>query len=324
MNEKELLELCTNKAKISFQIVTSPFWTAEIYGFGKYIREYGHYPSFLPLCIYTDHGPGRIDHPYKHELESVAPSQLYHSPISVLRWNEVSKKPGYCFLSPFVYYRRKNGINISNNAKGTIAFPAHTTRLIDEVSDINNYIDQLLKMPEEFKPVSVCLHMHDINKGRHKNFLNRNIPVVTAGNTSDYRFPERFYDILRKYKYATSNLVGSYTYYAVEMGIPFSVYGEKQKFINHSDQNIIFGEYDPYKESESYRAIYDLFNGLNRSITPEQKKLVETDLGIFDGIGRKKMAKVLYASFLKFIFSRSGFKYILSSTRNRITKNPSR
>ena len=34
----------------------APYWTSELYGFGKYIRQYGYYPEELPLMIFTDHG----------------------------------------------------------------------------------------------------------------------------------------------------------------------------------------------------------------------------------------------------------------------------
>jgi hypothetical protein len=51
------------------------YWTSEIYGFGKWIRQYGFYPKLLPLCIYIDHGISLNEQPAKHELESDAPSE---------------------------------------------------------------------------------------------------------------------------------------------------------------------------------------------------------------------------------------------------------
>ncbi|MCF8236485.1 MAG: hypothetical protein K9J33_16860 [Bacteroidales bacterium] len=318
MEEKELLESVQAQAKTNFQIVQSPYWTAEIYSFGKYIRKYGYYPPFLPLCVYTDHGPGGRWGPHKHELESTAPTQLYHSPEVVERWHKYSKKKCYCMYSPAVYYRKSRKVKKAERAHGTIAFPAHTTPSIEDISDFEAYIDQLVALPEKFQPVSVCLHMHDINKGKYKPFLKHNIPIVTAGNTSDYRFIERFYEILRKYSYATSNFVGAYAYYAVELGIPFFIYGNKQRYINKSDPNIPVGDFDPYKTSENYKIAYDIFSELVDSVTQEQKELVETNLGIRDGITRGRMACVLYTSLLKYIFSRRGIRHIISSTKKRI------
>lgn len=312
MDERELAELCKANSSLLFQIIPRPYWTAELYSFGKHIREYGHFPRCLPLCIYTDHGAGRVDHPFKHELESDAPCQFYHSPASVAEWKKVSSKPGYVLYSPFVFYKRKNKIEKNPDAKGTIAFPAHTTAAIDDISDIESYIKQLLALPRQFQPVSVCLHMHDINKGRHKLFMKHGLPVFTAGNSHDYQFAERFYDILKRFSFSTSNMIGSYTFYSVEMGIPFSLYGNKQVFINTGDPNVAMGEYEPYKEFQTYRVVHDLFRGLHTTITPEQKNLVETDLGLRDGVSRVKMASILYTSLLKWTFSCSSIRYLSS------------
>jgi hypothetical protein len=316
MNESELLSLCSDKNIKRSRII--PYWTADIYSFGKYIRAYGYFPKFLPLCVYTDHGPSSQDYPYEHELNSDAPCQFYHSPKSVKEWKKVSSKPCFVLYSPFVYYRRNNNINKSANATGTLAFPAHSTPSIDDISNVELYIKQLLDLPSEFQPVSVCLHMHDIKKDRHKLFLKHNIPIYTAGNTLDDRFVERFYDILKNFSFATSNIVGSYTYYAIEMGIPFFAFGNKQVFINRGDPNVTIGEYDPYKESPSYRTLYDMFNGLHTKITPEQRDLIETDLGLRDGISRIKMSYVLYVSFFKWMISTAGLKYISDGMRRKL------
>lgn len=322
MEETELLALCKSEVRPRWKISPSQFWTAEIYSFGKYIREFGYFPYFLPLCIYTDHGAGSVDYPYEHELKSDASCQFYHSPKSVEIWKNVSSKPCYVLYSPFVFYRRKYNIEKAVDARGTIAFPAHTTPVIDDYSDVEIYIKQLLALPEKFQPISVCLHMHDINKGHHKIFLKYKIPVYTAGNSLDDRFVERFYAILQKFSYATSNMVGSYLYYTVEMGIPFSIYGNKPFFINKGDPNVRMGEYDPLRESVLHRKIHEMFNGLNMEITPEQKELVEIELGLRDGISRSKMAYVLYASLFRWVISISGLKFIASSIKEKVRMSP--
>ena len=201
------------------------------------------------------------------------------------------------------------------DAKGTIAFPAHSTPSIDDISDVEQYTKQLLELPEEFQPISVCLHMHDINKGRHHIFEKYNIPVYTAGNCYDDRFAKRFYGIIKNFRYATSNMVGSYLFYCIEMGIPFFIYGNKQVFINHRDPNIPKGLYDPYAEFEGRRQVRDMFSGLFTKISPAQKEYVETTLGLKDGLSREKMAWVLYSSFLKWIFSGTVIKFVCTSLR---------
>ena len=196
----DLVSLCNSEERHIFPRFI-PYWTAETYGFGKYIRKYGYYPRFLPLAIYTDHAPARIfDKPWKHELESSSPTMFYHSPESVKVWKKFSNKPCYTLYSPFVFYRRNNKIIQDKDAVGTIVFPNHTLPTADEIFDTQSYINQLKSLPEKFQPISVCLHFHDIRIGRHEIYLENGIPVYTAGDDINF-FVERFYDILRRFKY---------------------------------------------------------------------------------------------------------------------------
>lgn len=297
-NEEKLLQLCSDdlayKGKAKWY-----YWTAEVYSFGRHIRNYAFYPFILPLHIYTDHGVGYYsDVISKNELENNAYCQFYHSANSVELFKKVSNKPCYTMLSPFIMYRKKTGITKTKQAKGTLAFPAHTTPDIDDISNIENYIEQLKQMPEEFQPVCVCLHMHDIKKWQHKIFMKHNIPVYTAGNACDQNFAERFYNILKNFKYTTSNLIGSYTYYSVEMDMPFSIYGNDPEFYNNSDSNLKQGEYK-VQENQKYQKIYQMFKGLSKEISQEQKEYVEKNLGISDGLSRFEMAKILYIAYFK-------------------------
>jgi len=298
LSSQKLIELCDDKNAFK-GFAEWRYWTAEVYSFGKHIRECALYPSILPLHIFTDHGVGHYsDGIAKQELENDAYCQFYHSTESVELFKKNSKKPCYTLLSPFVMCRRKNKIEQLKNAKGTLAFPAHSTPEIDDSSNIEKYIQQLKELPEEFQPVCVCLHMHDLHKEQHKIFIENDIPVYTAGNAFDYRFAERFYDILKHFKYTTSNMVGSYLFYSVEMGIPFSIYGNGPELYNNSDPNLDNGVYN-VDENQEYSKIFKMFKGLNKEVTQEQKKIVEENLGIVDGLSRFEMAKTLYTAYLK-------------------------
>ena len=76
--------------------------------------------------------------------------------------------------------------------------------------------------------------------------------------------------------------------------MPFSIYGNKQIFINNRDPNLPKGPYDPYAEFQPYRDVHDMFAGLSTDITPEQKEYVETALGLKDGLSRREMACTIF------------------------------
>ncbi len=319
MSETELLSLCSpeNVKRWGRARNYCYYWTSEIYGFGRYIRQYAYYPEFLPLCAYTDHGPFSADTPLKHELESDAAVQFYHSKRLVAEWEKVSKKPCYVLYSPFVFYRRKNTIEPLPQASGTLVYPAHSTADIDDENDIDLYIEQILSLPDIYHPISVCLHMHDVNKGQHKIFRKYKIPVYTAGNSQDYRFAERFYAILRNFKYSTSNLPMSCLFYSVEMGIPHFIYGNRPCFNNKGNTNISAGrDFDPLKEWTSFQELHDLFYGPRVEITPRQRQVVEAELGLHDGVTRFQLMLILY----KALFQSLSSSKLLTIVGSRIKK----
>lgn len=312
---KDKLQEYCNEKEFNFKIVEWPYWTAEIYGFGKQISKYGYYPYILPLCVYTDHGPGYYDELPKHELETNAPYILYHSKKSVELWSDLNSKKAHCMLSPFVFYRKKQKIERKQDAKGTIVFPAHSTPSIDDISGYNKYIDDLKKLGVEYLPIKICMHMHDINKGLHKKFTDAGFEVVTAGNTSSQNYIEKFYQIIVDFKYATSNIPGSYLYYCVDIGIPFFIYGEKPIYLNISDPNLSMGLYDPWGRGYGLEA-YRMFNvddtdGYKPRISHRQLVFVNEHLGVESGISRTKMCVILYTALFKFMLTRYGFIFLI-------------
>jgi hypothetical protein len=278
---------------------TIPYILQEAYSFGKLIREYGYYPSLLPLNIYHQHGAGRVlaNTPYKHDLESKAYYMFVNNCDDIQMYNDAGMN--CCvMLHPFIYYRNSRKIEKSKYATGTIVFPSHITPDVDDLSDTSVYIEQLLKLPEIYKPLCICMSWVDITHNRHKIWMQYGFPVYTVGHAYHEDFVKRFYDLIRNFKFMTSNSIGSQTYYAVEMGIPFFLYGEEPMYYNKSDPYIEAGYMDLHKRN-AYKKAYNLFNHITTEITAEQKKFVLDGLGIKDGITRVNMMKILYLGFLK-------------------------
>jgi hypothetical protein len=298
MREEELLEICKERSR-----GRRLFWSAEIYGFGHVIRKFGYYPGKFPLNIYLAHGLTTNEHPAPHELENGAPVMFYFSPRLVKAFKEVSRKPCFCLISPNVFYRRSNKISLNSDRSGTIAFLAHTTPLIEDKMDFASYISKLQGLPSLYHPITICLHYHDVNKGVHKYFYDAGFDVVTVGRPDRTDYIERFYGILRQFKFATSNEVGSYTFYCAEFGIPFFVYGDEPEFYNHADENIEKGHYSSYKTKHYYK-LRSLFSKPVDNVTAEQVLFVEEELGVNGTITRLKMASLLYWSLCLFVGKR--------------------
>lgn len=307
MTENELIDICSSDSIVR-PVAPIVYWTSELYGFGKYIRKYGRYPRWLPLAVYSDHsGPSLTDDPYKHELENDAPSFLTHSAKKCEKIRKATGKNAQVMLSPAVFCRLELGISKNTEGKGSIAFPVHSLPSQTEEFDQKKYIQQLRELPEEFQPVTVCLHMHDINKGRHVSYLDAGLEVICAGHPSDDRFVERLYGYLQKTKYTTSNDVGTIAFFSIEMGIPFFVYGAEQVSINVSDENLKAGAVDDaYKVFPLYRFMREKLQ--YDSTTPpmidkEVAAVVNEALGKGQHITRAGMSILLWWSLAKWVMS---------------------
>ncbi len=325
MTEEELIALCEKK-NLDVGKSIWLYWPAELYSFGKYIREYGYFPKILPLAIYCEHsGPSYSDTPYKHEVETEAPIFLSHSLVKAIKYSNITGKKAYPMMSPSVFYRRKNNIIREKNAIGTIAFPSHSLPTWELKFDVKKYCADLKRLPIEFQPLSVCLHMHDINSQVYKDYQREGLNVVTAGNTSDYRFIERLYSLMKNSKYATSNIPGTIGPLCIEMGMPFFIYGDYPQNTNISDINYEIGETIVASDRQAYyhnkTKLTEDFN--LQVVDKELFTSVEGFLGLENGISRLKMAFVLWYALFLWICKFGWYKW-LKNNRYFITGKLSR
>jgi len=211
-------------------------------------------------------------------------------------WQAESSIPAAIIGAPFVHYRKLMQIEKDITAKGTVAFPAHSTPLIDAVFDIEGYCKQLKSLPIEFHPITICLHAQDLKRKKDVIYRKYGFDIVTAGPTLvlGFEFVQKFYEILRSHKYATSNQVGSYSFYAVEMGIPFFIFGESADLKN-SGEPLMPSKFN-YTDYPMGVLATMMFPGPTQVISKEQKKFVEEELGIHDCLSGRELRELLIES----------------------------
>lgn len=282
-------------------IITFPYGINKVYGLGYWLKDYAYYPQGLPLFIYMDHGMVLSDKIYSHEINNDAPLIFKFSPRLVNIYRKIDDKPVYNLLNPTIHYRLSKRIEKSINAKGSLFFIAHSTEDIVDQTDWKSFIEDIKNIPETFKPIDICLHPTDVEKGLDKVFLAEGFRVVSAGSYSSSDFIANFYSILINYRYTISNLIGSYAFYSVDLGIPFSMYGDEPKYYNIKDKNLEIGAYESYKTQPTYQKAKSLFVGLHTSIDEQQKYFVDYELGKFTTVSRAKASLLLYKAY--FIYS---------------------
>ena len=250
------------------------------YGHDKILRAYMRLPKPFPLNVQIQHGWYGT---YIPDLETADQSgvMLVWSKRIADAWKKKTDKEVVVCGAPFVMYRQMHGITKAPNASGTVVFPAHSTQSFAAKYDVDDYCRQLSELPEHMQPITVCLHYRDMEQAASP-YKKHGFKVVTAGESrqADYGFVKNFYQILAAHKYSTSNIVGSYTFYSVELGIPFFIYGPSNEFVsNHAG-----GQENVLKRSEYSAMVYELFSELHETIPDRIKEFALEELGYPDRV----------------------------------------
>ena len=234
-------EFVSYDASLSYQ-TNWLYWTVEVYSFGKCYREWLNLPNWFPLPIYGDHGVAFSGELSKHEKESKPKHHITWFKDRAIAIDEVGLKKSIHIPHPWVLYRRRHRLKKSINSKGTIIFYSHSNEGIEIMEyDWDTYFNTLKKLPEDYHPFFICMHMHDIRKGYHLKLRKYGLPIISAGETSSQFFVDRFYDIVQNFNYATSPSGGSDIFICEEFGLKYFIFGEKVNYNNFSHDQLPLG-----------------------------------------------------------------------------------
>lgn len=203
----------------------------HFYGMDYLLKKLLGFPSKAPLDVHLDHGVIiRLDKPDQY-LAGTNASLIFVD--NTIRKNMVPEKRNVFVLGPlFMRYRRAMGFKYNPSARGTIVFPTHSSHHLSLKLDWKKYAEDLAALPSEFQPVTVCLYWLDVLKGEHKYFEDAGLNVICNGHMFDDNYAFNFYTNLVNYKYASGNEPGSFTFYAIEMGMPFFIFGPSAVVVN--------------------------------------------------------------------------------------------
>jgi hypothetical protein len=116
---------------------------------------------------------------------------------------------------------------------------------------------------------------------QHLVFEKLGIETFTCGYVSNEDYAQNFYDLVKTAKYVTSNSIGSYSCYAIEMGLPFFLYGPKNHYVageGAKDVAILRAIEQNKIYTDLYSAFYYSLDTIEKKgveLTPEQLKLYQ-------------------------------------------------
>jgi len=254
------------------------------------------------MPCHLEHGWAPQAHPLTTDLEVNKPMMLVFSKRRQKTWRAQSNKPVYIMGAPFIHYRRMHKITKSPVAKGTIVFPCHSTADIETSYDVEKYCQELKALPKKFHPIAVCLFWPDFIDKRADVYRKSGFEVVSAGPRfrKGLKFVKNYYKILSRHQYATSNEIGSFTFYAIDLKIPFFLTGEIPLITNVKLLNRDMGATSKIDQEYYGRQAIKMFStGPTTKITADQEKFVIDEMGLKDCLSREQMHKLFWEYFKK-------------------------
>jgi hypothetical protein len=221
--------------------------SSEFYGINDVVLSYLNLPKWFPLkfIAYIEHGYYYFDF-FFDRLQQLNGAEAYLA-SNTFRYNFIKSKidsPCYILGNPFVLYKRHHNIKLSETAEGTIVFPSHSTHHLALTIDWEEYAGFLESLPQEMKPITVCIYWKDLLNNDYQILKNRGFDVITNGHIFDKNFISNFYENIKNFKYCIGNQFGSNLIYAYDLGLSVFMTGPKSY---HLDANT------PYKPQTNFQ-----------------------------------------------------------------------
>ncbi len=261
-------------------------WESENSSFGKTFRIWARYPKFLPLCISSDHAVHWESRCWPNEINSRYKVFFTWNERKFKKLRNEHNKKAYHVPHPWVFYRKKYWAKLPLNRSGTLVYFAHSNNTsTPSYENLDEYMKSLAELPNKYKPICICLSFHDVEKGMHKKLRKYGYPIVTAGWTGAQDFIDRFYALLYQFRYATSPNIGSHTFYAIEAGVPFFLFGDKPKYYSKGseaipDGLINFSDYGDADDNRNLELLSSLLSERMDDVSQEQLSVVRKYLGM--------------------------------------------
>lgn len=293
MTEKELQERCLPNS-YNYRIV---YHSSEQYGFGIMLRKMFFFPKWLPICAHFEHSsPPFYDKMWKlnHQFLKYV---FFHRKEYVIQWNKENKSRAYQFMSPFVWYKKKNKIQISKEAKGSVFFISHSSETFDNVVCEEKIIETVTNLDSEFHPVTFCFYFVDIEKKAYLKYKERGFNIVTVGHRDSTNFIKNFYNIIKEHKFMLTNSIGGHLLFAANFGMPVSYLNnlEPKQLVDEEYEKTVLKTFNTDVTPNKAKT---LFKGVQKVVTDEQLEFVNNMLGLNNHVGRIKGSFILYLSLM--------------------------
>ena len=326
--DKELEAICNKtflenyENRLPYKSGYKMYWPVENYSLGRCYREWLNLPSWFPLPFNGDHGINESTELTKSEI---ATKTNVYVTWSRDRFNSLKNKYKKKILHvphPWVMFRRSYGLKKKENSKGTVIFLKHGTFGLETLKyNYKKYFSELRMLPKEYHPLVLCLHCHDVKTNVHTYIREHGLPMISVGDWNSPYFVERFYSIISRFNFATSNYGGSELFFCEEFGLNYFIKGDSTNFFNTQNEGLPYGLIKGNNlNSDLEKKKFLLFKEFPPKKNGEKKIFVDITLGL-DLNENKSHKKLLKYLFIELIFHVFDYLIIIKFFKKICKKN---
>lgn len=214
--QTDLERLCHDRDLVTIETNISN----AFYGHADILKAIAGYPASRPLNVTIPHGVSYAGPNLTEANSAHATAYCYQREFDAVM-SQGGRRALIRSAAPFAYVPQLVE-RADAPRQGTLYFPAHSTRFTSVDTEYDALAESLATLPIEWQPVSVCCYYMDVLRGHHRPFLERGIPVVSAGHMYDPAFLVRLWHLLSMHRHAASNSHGSHTPYAILAGCSYT------------------------------------------------------------------------------------------------------
>ena len=278
--QEDLAGLCQPKTENRYEV----YAPNDNYGFAYILKKYAGYPIEEPIMATLPHGIYFRDKVLPNsEISAPLPAVLNYPAYTTQLWKKMVKnKKIISSASPIHYALKMFKSEVPQDQReGTLFMPKHSTQAVDVNFDKVAVIKELEDLPDEFKPITVCIHWNDVEKGLDQHFKSLGFNVVCAGHLTDCNYLFRWLHLLSRHKLTAHCGLGSALFYSVAAGTPFYLTKEdatttpSERFKNHKIFNKEGAHYSK-NALERMARLRKIFSMPTGQITQPQMNLVHS------------------------------------------------
>jgi hypothetical protein len=266
------------------------------YNHANIIKKFAGFKENYQLKAVVEHGIYfNSDFVEEIDIQSSLPAIITLSQYRKMALKRKTSKKIFT-IGPYIHYasHHLNEIKLQTEnrrlKKCLLAFPTHSTLLVNVEYDIKKYCQKLKQLGQNFNTVRVCLYWKDINLGVDRFYKKYGFECVTAGHMFDPLFLPRLKSIIETATITTSNAVGTQIGYCLYMRKPHYLYKQRYKVIGNKQQII---NNDITILNEEVYQLERIFSKFSDKITREQNKLASYYWGFDEIKSKKEMKKII-------------------------------